>query len=323
MNDFLIDKRRMRNAFNRAAAGYDAAAVLQREVCVRMLERLDYIKLQPARILDAGSGTGWGTRQLGERYPQADIVALDIAIGMLQTARGTSSWWQKLFAGHKQRFLCADVEALPLAAQSVDMVWSNLAVQWCNDLPATFVELHRIVKTDGLLMFSTFGPDTLKELRIAFNGVDGYNHVNRFADMHDIGDMLVAAGFADPVMEMEKLTLTYDDVKAVMQDLRSIGAHNATAGRAPGMTGKTKWARIVQNYETLRRDGKLPATFEIVYGHAWKVSPKKVADGRAIIQTDFKLKSNNPSQPPLVRGGDHLPPDKGGLRGVGRPGGVA
>lgn len=289
VNEFEIDKREVRRAFSKAASTYDAAAVLQREVCIRMLERLDVVRLQPARILDVGSGTGWGTRQLGERYKQAEVIALDIALGMLQAARGTSTWWQKLFAGSKQRFLCADVEALSLAARSVDMIWSNLAVQWCNDLPATFVELHRVLRVDGLLMFSTFGPDTLKELRVAFAGVDGYNHVSRFADMHDIGDMLVAAGFADPVMEMETLMLTYDDVKAVMQDLRDIGAHNATAGRASGMLGKAKWARIVQNYETLRRDGKLPATFEIVYGHAWKAQPKTTLDGRSIIKTDFKL----------------------------------
>jgi malonyl-CoA O-methyltransferase len=288
MNEFEIDKKEVRRAFSKAATTYDAAAVLQREVCQRMLEKLDIIKLQPARVLDVGSGTGWGSRQLGERYKGAEVIALDIAFGMLQAARGTAGWWQKLF-GSKQRFLCADVEALPLANQSVDMVWSNLAVQWCNDLPATFAGLHRVVRNDGLLMFSTFGPDTLKELRVAFDGVDGYNHVNRFADMHDIGDMLVAAGFADPVMEMEKLTLTYDDARAVMQDLRDIGAHNATAGRSPGLLGKTKWARIVQNYETLRRDGKLPATFEIIYGHAWKAQPKKAADGRAIVRTDFKL----------------------------------
>lgn len=287
MNEFEIDKREVRRAFSKAATTYDAAAVLQREVCIRMLEKLDIIRIQPQRLLDVGSGTGWGTRQLSERYQGAEVIALDIAIGMLRAARGTASWWRKLFSGG-QRFLCADVEALPLAGQSMDMVWSNLAVQWCNDLPATFVELHRVIKNDGLLMFSTFGPDTLRELRIAFDGVDGYNHVNRFADMHDIGDMLVAAGFADPVMEMEKLTLTYDDVRSVMQDLRSIGAHNATAGRAPGMLGKQKWARIVRNYETLRRDGKLPATFEIIYGHAWKVPPKKTADGRAIIRMDLK-----------------------------------
>ncbi|MBI4808375.1 MAG: malonyl-ACP O-methyltransferase BioC [Nitrosomonadales bacterium] len=289
MNEFEIDKRQVRRAFSRAARDYDAAAVLQREVCVRMLEKLDYVKLQPARVLDVGSGTGWGTRQLGERYPKAEVTALDIAIGMLQHARGTSSWWKKLFAGKREGYLCADVEALPIASGSVDMVWSNLALQWCNDLPATFVELQRVIKVDGLLMFSSFGVDTLQELRTAFCGVDGYNHLNRFADMHDIGDMLVAAGFADPVMEMERLTLTYDDVRAVMQDLKSIGAHNATTGRAPGMMGKAAWKRVIENYEKLRRDGRLPATFEIVYGHAWKPAPKASPDGQSIIKTDFKL----------------------------------
>jgi malonyl-CoA O-methyltransferase len=289
MNEFEIDKKQVRRAFSRAAPSYDAAAVLQREVCVRMLEKLDCIKLQPARVLDVGSGTGWGTRQLGERYPKAEITALDIAIGMLQAARGTSSWWKKLFAGRRENYLCADVEALPIASGSVDMVWSNLALQWCNDLPATFVELQRVIKVDGLLMFSSFGVDTLRELRTAFHGVDGYNHLSRFADMHDVGDMLVNAGFADPVMEMERLTLTYDDVRAVMQDLKSIGAHNATAGRAPGMMGKAAWQRVTENYEKLRHDGKLPATFEIIYGHAWKSAPKATADGRAIIRTDFRL----------------------------------
>jgi malonyl-CoA O-methyltransferase len=289
MNEFEIDKKQVRRAFSRAARDYDAAAVLQREVCVRMLEKLDCIRLQPARVLDVGSGTGWGTRQLGERYPEAGITALDIAIGMLQAARGTSGWWKKLFAGRRENYLCADVEALPVASGSVDMVWSNLALQWCNDLPATFVELQRVLKVDGLLMFSSFGVDTLRELRTAFHGVDGYNHLSRFADMHDVGDMLVKAGFADPVMEMERITLTYDDVRAVMQDLKSIGAHNATAGRAPGMMGKAAWRRVTENYEKLRHDGKLPATFEIIYGHAWKPAPKACADGRAVIRTDFRL----------------------------------
>ncbi len=289
MNEFEIDKRQVRRAFSRAARDYDAAAVLQREVCTRMLERLDYMKLQPSSVLDVGSGTGWGTRQLGERYPKAEITALDIAIGMLHVARGTSGWWKKLFAGKRESFLCADVEALPLAANSLDMIWSNLALQWCNDLPATFVELHRVLKVEGLLIFSSFGVDTLHELRKAFHDVDGYSHLNRFADMHDIGDMLVAAGFTDPVMEMERITLTYDDVRAVMQDLKSIGAHNATAGRASGLMGKTAWRRVMENYEKMRRDGKLPATFEIIYGHAWKPAPKVTNDGRSIIRTDFKL----------------------------------
>ncbi len=169
MNEFEIDKRQVRRAFSRAAHDYDASAVLQREVCQRMLEKLDYIKLQPSRVLDVGSGTGWGTRQLGERYPKAEITALDIALGMLQVARGTSSWWNKLFSAKRENFLCADVEALPIASNSVEMVWSNLALQWCNDLPATFVELQRVIKVDGLLMFSSFGVDTLQELRTAFH----------------------------------------------------------------------------------------------------------------------------------------------------------
>lgn len=289
MNEFEIDKRQMRRAFSRAATSYDATAVLQREVCARMLERLDYIKLQPARILDVGSGTGWGTRQLVAKYPSAQMIALDIAIGMLRAARGTSNWWQKIFSNQQAAMVCADVEALPIASSSLDMVWSNLAVQWCNDLPATLVDLHRVLKVEGLLMFSTFGPDTLKELRQAFHGVDGHNHLNRFADMHDIGDMLSHGGFAEPVMDMEYLTLTYDDVRSVLHDLKAIGANNATAGRGQGLMGKHAWKMLVENYETLRRDGKLPATYEVIYGHAWKPAPKKLADGRAIIKTDFKL----------------------------------
>lgn len=289
MNEFEIDKREVRRAFSKAADSYDAAAVLQHEVCQRMLEKLDLMRMQPQRLLDVGSGTGRGTRLLAQRYPAAQVTALDIALGMLQHARGTSSWWRKLFQGQRAQYLCADVEALPLATQSVDMVWSNLALQWCNDLPATFVELHRVIRNDGLLMFSTFGPDTLRELRIAFAGVDGYNHLNRFADMHDVGDMLVAAGFADPVMEMETLTLTYDDVRAVMQDLKSIGAHNATAGRGSGLMGKRTWQQVTANYERLRRDGKLPTTYEVIYGHAWRVPPKHASDGRSVVRTDFKL----------------------------------
>ena len=289
MNEFSIDKRMMRRAFSRAAAGYDASAVLQREVCKRMLERLEYIKLKPARLLDAGSGTGWGGRQLAERYLDAEIISLDIAIGMLQTAKSRSGWWQKLF-GRRQMAVCADVEALPLMSNSVEMVWSNLALQWCNDLPSTFVELHRVLKTEGLVMFSTFGPDTLKELRQAFKGVDDHNHLNRFADMHDIGDMLVQAGFSEPVMDMEYITLTYDDVRGVLQDLKSIGAHNTTGGRGQGLMGKSAFSRLLSNYEKLRHDGKLPATYEIVYGHAWKPTPRVTPDGAAIIKTSFRVK---------------------------------
>jgi malonyl-CoA O-methyltransferase len=290
MDEFAIDKKMMRRAFNRAATGYDASAMLQHEVCMRMLERLEYIKLQPERILDAGSGTGWGTRRLLQRYPDAQMIELDIARGMLEIARDSSGWWQKLFGGTRQIQVCGDIEALPLAANSIGMAWSNLALQWCNDLPAVFAGLHHVLKADGLLMFSTFGPDTLRELRRAFSGVDRHNHLNRFTDMHDIGDMLVHSGFAEPVMEMEYFTLTYDDVRGVLQDLKSIGAHNATAGRGQGLMGKNTWLRLVENYERLRSNGKLPATFEVVYGHAWKPQPRSTRDGTAIIKTSFKLK---------------------------------
>lgn len=288
MNEYEIDKRAMRRAFSRAAHRYDASAVLQHEVCRRMLDKLDMMLVQPQRIVDLGCGTGWGARQLAARYPNAGLLACDIALGMLHQARRHESWWRRVSGRPRLTYLCADAEALPLAPASVDLVWSNLTLQWVNDLPQTLAGLQRLVRVNGLLIFSTFGVDTLHELRSAFHGVDGHNHLNRFADLHDIGDMLVAAGFADPVMEMEKITLTYSDVRAVMQDLKHIGAHNVTAGRNPGLMGKAAWQRVCDNYEKLRRDGRLPATFEILYGHAWKAMPKQTADGRAIIRMDRK-----------------------------------
>lgn len=291
MDDYLLDKRRVRKAFNRAANQYDDFAVLQHEICSRMLERLDYIKQKPVSVLDAGSGTGFGMRELSQRYPEAHLIALDMAICMLQVSRNRVGWWHKLFDRKRYSYVCADVEDLPLVKNCIGLVWSNLALQWCNDLPATFRELYRVLKVDGLIMFSTFGPDTLKELRSAFQGIDGYRHVNRFADMHDIGDMLKSAGFAAPVMDMEMITLTYHDLKGVMHDLRSIGAHNATAGRGMGMMGKDSWLELQRNYEKFRQNGKLPATFEVVYGHAWKPErkPQVTAEGAHIIRTPFKL----------------------------------
>jgi malonyl-CoA O-methyltransferase len=287
MDEFMIDKREVRRAFSRAARDYDAAAVLQREVCRRMLERLDFIRLQPENILDAGSGTGWGARELLRRYPTAHVLALDMAQGMLQFSRAQESWWKKLFAGRRLSHVCGDVESLPLPPASMDMVWSGLTLQWCNDLYATFQGLFGTLRPEGLLMFSTFGPDTLKELKDAFGDV-AHSHVSRFLDMHDVGDMLVKCGFAEPVMDMEIITLTYNDVRAVLEDLRAIGAHNAAAGRARGMMGRGARGRMVENYERFRRAGKLPATFEIVYGHAWKPAPKTAADGAHIIRMDLK-----------------------------------
>jgi len=271
-SDHVLDKRLLRGAFERAATSYDEAAVLQREVGNRMLERLEYIKYSPDIIVDAGSGTGYGSRQLAARYPKSRLVAIDIALNMLVQARPELSWWQRWLSIDKTKnyYVCSDIEHAPLRNASVGMVWSNLALQWCNDLNRTFNEINRILSVEGLFMFSTFGPDTLKELRQAFKQTDNFSHVSQFVDMHDIGDLLVHNGFATPVMDMEYITLTYDDVISVMRDLKAIGAHNVTQGRRRGLTGKAVWQKAINQYETLRQDGKLPATFEVVYGHAWK-----------------------------------------------------
>lgn len=285
MNDkLLVDKRLVRRSFERAAATYDNAAVLQNEVCRRALGRLDYIKHQPATILDAGSGTGNALAELARRYPQARLVALDIALAMLRRGRSRIPWWKNLLARRPQPVaVCADVERLPAAAVSIDMVWSNLALQWVNDLQQAFAEMQRVLAPGGLLMFSTFGPDTLKELRRAYQGTDQHTHVNRFIDMHDIGDLLVHSGFADPVMDMEVFTLTYADVRELMRDLKAIGAHNATQGRPAGLSGKAQFEAMARNYEAFRREGRLPATFEVVYGHAWKPQPRVSPAGRPVI----------------------------------------
>jgi malonyl-CoA O-methyltransferase len=260
---FYIDKLQVRHSFERAAQGYEQAAVLQREVGQRMLERLDVIRLEPKRVVDVGGGTGLQSVALNKRYKKARLITLDISPAMLRQARKRKGWFSK------QYFVCADVECLPLANHSIDLIYSNLTVQWCNDLDRTFYELRRILKPDGLLMFSTFGPDTLKELRESWKKVDGYNHVNAFMDMHDIGDALLRAGLTDPVMDVEHITMTYPDVLKLMKDLKTIGAHNVTGGRARGLTGKGRLKAVLDSYESYRRDGVLPATYEVVYGHAW------------------------------------------------------
>ena len=281
-NELAVDKRLLRRSFEKAAAGYDAAAVLQHEVCRRMLSRLDYVKLAPAAILDAGCGTGNVIAELRARYPRAALYAFDIALGMVRRACARLTWWNRV-RGRGVVPVCGDIERLPLRAAAVNMVWSNLALQWVNEPPRAFAELRRVLAPGGLLMFSTFGPDTLKELRAAYRGTDHYTHVNQFIDMHDLGDMLVHAGFADPVMDMEYITLTYSDARALMRDLKAIGAHNVTNGRRLGMTVRATLAAVERNYAGFRRDGRLPATFEVIYGHAWVPQLRTTADGKPII----------------------------------------
>lgn len=281
---FYLDKGITRRSFERAAEKYDAAAVLQREVERRMFERLDLIRSTPACILDVGAGTGTASAVLAKRYRGARVIALDIAHAMLRQARRRAPWFGKM------RCVCGDMERLPLADASVDMIFSNLALQWSNDPGIVFTEFRRVLRPGGVLLFSTFGPDTLKELRASWSAVDGHTHVSAFVDMHDLGDALLRARLADPVMDVERIVMTYPDVFKLMRDLKDIGAHNATAGRARGLTGRKRMQALVDAYETFRRDGVLPATHEIVYGHAWaplrQAAPLSAPDGVARVPLD-------------------------------------
>jgi malonyl-CoA O-methyltransferase len=292
----LPDRVEVRRAAGRAVATYDDAAVLQREVGRRMAERLALIKLQPETILDAGCGTGEALAELTARYPDATIVGLDFALGMLGAAKRRAAALRappgrvaaRILRGRSaargvRAFVCADATRLPLRRNSIDLVWSNLMLASVAEPAHALAEFLQALRVGGLLMFTTLGPDTLKELRAAFAGVDRATHVGRFIDMHDVGDMLVEAGFADPVMDAEMITLTYADGSAMMRELKAMGAHNATLGRPRGMTGRARWTRMLSALERFRREGRLPATFEIVYGHAWKSEPRFASDGRAIV----------------------------------------
>lgn len=302
-----LDPAAVRKAFGRAAAGYDAAAALQREIGSRMLSRLDYMKIEPHAILDAGCGTGEAIGELGARYANAQVVGFDLALPMVEAARDRSQRGRSLYRRllgplvgrsppQAPAYVCADIGVLPFGAASFDLAWSNLVLQWVNDLPRAFVEMRRVLRVGGLLMFSTFGPDTLKELAQAFRQGDDLPHVSRFVDMHDVGDMLVNAGFADPVMDMEHVTLTYETPAALMRELKAIGATNAARGRPRGLMGRRRIALVEAALEAARRDGRIPATYEVVYGHAWKGEPKLTAGGLPIVKVDRARPS--PGKPP-------------------------
>jgi len=268
-----IDARAARRRFERAAAAYLAAARLETEVGTRMLERLDYVRIAPARILDAGSGPAPQAAALGRRYPGAQLLAVDFSLPMLRQARAMG-WLARLRGARRPAAICASLERLPFAAGSVQLLWSNMALHWVQDPRAALAEFQRVLAPEGLLMFSTLGPDTLKELR----AVAGKGRVHSFADMHDLGDWLVAAGFSAPVMDMETLTLEYRDVPALLSELRASGQTSARADRPRGLAGKGLLASLAPAGSR--------ATCEVVYGHAWKGVPRKSADGRSIVQFD-------------------------------------
>jgi malonyl-CoA O-methyltransferase len=263
-SSYLLDRHKTRLGFERAADSYDANAVLQQEVGRRLTERLEFIKLQPALVLDLGCGTGQISADLLKRYKSAQVLGIDLAASMVQKTCQRGGWLRK------PKGICADVAQLPLKDQCADMALSNLMLQWCNDLPNTFREIARVLKPQGLFMFATLGTDTLKELRASWAKVDGFTHTNQFQDMHDIGDALMQAGFRDPVVDMEVITMTYREVRGLLQDLKGIGANNATQGRNPALTGKARFQALYQAYATYQQaDGLYPATYEVIYGHAW------------------------------------------------------
>ena len=268
---FHLDRARLRASFERASRGYEAAAGLQAQIATELLERLELFRFAPQVVLDLGSGTGRVTGELKRRYPRACVIALDLAPGMLREARRHRWPWRRF------ERVCGDALGLPLADGSVDLIFSNLMLQWCEPLAVALAEVRRVLRPGGFFALSTLGPDTLHELRSAWAQADGYNHVNRFADMPEVGDALMRAGLMEPVLDVDRIELGYPDVLSLMHDLKAIGAHNVTAGRPRALAGRSRLARVQQAYESFRRDQRLPATYEVIYGACWGAAGRPAA----------------------------------------------
>jgi malonyl-CoA O-methyltransferase len=264
IDEYQLDMRAVRRNFDRASKTYARAAVVQAEIRARLLERLDLVKLQPTRTLDLGAASGQSSRALKDRYPKSQVFALDLSIGMLAEAARE----QRLLRRFQR--IAADAQRLPLRDGAIDLAVSNLMLAWCNNPDAVFRETARVLRPEGLFMFTTLGPDTLRELRTAFRRIDARTHVHRFIDMHDLGDALMRAGFSEPVMDTERLTITYKSTHAFLSELRATGSTNATAGRRRGLLARNHFEAIERELESQRRDGSIPLSLEVVYGHAWR-----------------------------------------------------
>ncbi|MGH8029705.1 MAG: malonyl-ACP O-methyltransferase BioC [Arenimonas sp.] len=264
-----FDHRRLKRSFGRAAAGYAEVAVLQREVESRLLEQLEVLGPRvPARVLDVGSGPGRASGAMKRRWPRSEIIALDLALPMLREVPKHTRWWRPV------RRVCAEATQLPLADASVDLVFSSLCLQWVPDLPAALAEFRRVLRPEGLLLFATFGPDTLIELREAYlEAGEPHPPLSPFAAIQPVGDALVAAGFRDPVLGRDQFNLTYPDVRTLLHELRAIGANDARAQRPRGLSGKGRHALMVDAYETRRQDGRLPSGWEVITAMAWAPPP--------------------------------------------------
>jgi malonyl-CoA O-methyltransferase len=274
---FHVDRPAMATAFDRAAGHYDAAAQLQRAVRAELLDRIGYFQLAPATVLDLGAGTGAASVELRRRFRRAHVIALDIAPGMLRAARRRQWPWRRFAC------VCADAHALPLRSGSVDLLFSSLMLQWSDRPDRVFAECARVLRPGGLLLFSSFGPDTLKELRDAWAAVDPAPRVSVFADMPDLAAALQHARFSEPVLDADRLVRHYADVRALMSELRSIGARNAAAARSRGLTSPRTLARMIKLYERRRQPQGIPATWEIFYGTAFAGGSAGAADGETLV----------------------------------------
>ena len=268
--EFRIDRQAVRRSFNRASKRYARAAKLQTSVNAELLERLQYFRLEPRVIVDLGCGSGSGATALRARFPRARVIALDLGLDMVREAKRRQRFWRRY------ECVCADAMALPFAAQSVDLVYSNLMVQWCDDPPALFAQMHQALRPGGLVLFSTFGPDTLHELRSAWASGDEQTHVSAFADMPQLAEAMSRAGLAEPVMDRESITHYYAHVDELMSELRSIGARHAAADRRRTLTGRGRVIAMNNTYETLRTSKGVPASWEILYGAAFAGSSQQM-----------------------------------------------
>ncbi|MFK7976507.1 MAG: malonyl-ACP O-methyltransferase BioC [Halioglobus sp.] len=253
-----FEKKDVAESFSKAAVSYDAAAALQRDVGSALLSRLGAISIPVKTVLDLGCGTGHFGPALRERFPYAHHLGMDIAPGMVAYARSKHS--------SEHHWAVADAESLPLASNSVDVIFSSLALQWCSRLDLLFAELGRVLRPGGRCVFATLGPDTLKELRASWASVDERQHVNRFFHVQELAEVADSRDDIELALETQPFVMEYDCVNELLRELKAIGAHNVNRNRASGLTGRASLRGMQQSYEEWRSHGKLPATYEVVFG---------------------------------------------------------
>lgn len=253
----------VRRRFDRAAATFDDSDFVHKATRDGLLARVEPMVVQARTVLDLGAATSSAMPALRKRFRRSRVVAMDLSAAMLEKGRRKQSWFERSSS------IQADATAIPLADNSVDVVFANLLLPWLNDPPRAFEEINRVLRDEGLFVFSTLGPDSLLTLRQAWQTVDNDEHVNRFADMHNVGDAIVRSGLRDPVLDVDRLSITYEEPGALFRDLTGAGARNSLAGRRRALTGKHRFDAMKQALFPTAANGPLALDLEIVYGHCW------------------------------------------------------